>query len=78
MEILVDLDNLDIFNILDHKYLVSNNISIISNIIAYQKINMNIFNKVFMLCVRNKLFRMIKKNKNMTSIISKLKEMHAD
>lgn len=78
MEILVDSDNLDIFNILDHKHLAPNNISIIPNIIAYQMINMNIFNKVFILYIRNKLFKIIKKHKNIISIMSKLKEMYAD
>lgn len=63
MEILVDSDNLDIFNILDHKHLASNNISIMPNIITYQMINMNVFNKVFILYIRNKLFKVIKKIK---------------
>lgn len=61
IEILVNSNNLDIFNILDHKYFAPNNISIMINIIAYQMINMNVFNKVFILYIRNKLFKINQK-----------------
>lgn len=89
IEILTDLNNLDASNISDQKNLPPNNISIthklasdntdiMQNSIAHQTTNINILDKLCMLCIGSKLTKTIRSYKNMTRVINKLEKMHTD
>lgn len=88
-EVFVDSNNSDTSNISDHKdsvsndtlithELVSNNTSIMLDIVAHQTTDINVLNKLCMSCFRSQSTKIIKSNKIMTNIISKLEKVHID
>ncbi len=78
IEILVDSNNSNTSNISNHKNLISNNISTSQKTIANRITNNNTFNKLCISCIENKLIKIIKRKRNITITMSKLKKIYVD
>lgn len=76
VEVPVNLDNSNTSNISDHKNLASNNTIIPPKVVVHQITNINILDKLYMPYIRIKSTKIIKRDKSMTSITSKLKKVH--
>lgn len=84
-EILVNLENSDsdALQTSDNNDVITNNINTTTThelepAIAQQATNINILDKLYMPCVGSKLTQTVRRNKSMTTTISKLKEVHWD